>query len=158
MTSNLLWIKGAAGLLLLSLLAWGVNTFLNYEQGIGYDRRTAEYLVQENKDLKAAKDETIRLNSVILEAQNEAKKREDANRQLSARIGVLNGRLRDTTGNINRLVSSATENALRNATRTYGTLFGECREAYDAMGQAAAGHLSDVEKLEASWPIQKDVP
>lgn len=132
------------------------NQYLDSVEQRGYDRRTAEYIQQENKDLKAALEETARLNHVIEKAENEAKQREETNRVLSARNASLLGKLRDTDASIDKLVSSATADALRDATRAFSSLFGDCRKDFDAMGRAAAGHLSDVKKLEASWPVKAD--
>lgn len=146
----------------LLLIAGGVlviiwfNQYLSSVEQRGYDRRTGEYVKQENKDLKAALLETDRLNDVIKEAQNAAKEREERIRALSARNAGLLSKLRDTDASIDKLVSSATADALRDATRAFSSLFGDCRKDFDAMGRAAAGHLSDVKKLEASWPVKAD--
>ena len=134
-------------------LIW-FNQYLASVEQRGYDRRTGEYTKQENQDLKAALLETDRLNGIIKEAINEATKRNEANRVLSARNASLLGKLRDTDANINTLVSSASAEALRNATRAFSSLFGDCRADFDAMGRAAAGHLVDVKKLEDSWPVK----
>lgn len=143
----------AIGLLIAGLI-YGYNVFVHTQQQIGYDRRSGEYTKQENKELKAALLETDRLNSIIKEAQSEAKKREEANRVLSVRNAGLLSKLRDTDASINTLVSSASAEALRNATRAFNSLFGECREDFEAMGRAAAGHLIDVKKLDGSWPVK----
>lgn len=136
-------------------LVAGYSWFVNHQRQIGYDQRTAEYTVQENKDLRAALAETIRLNNIIKEANDEAKKREEANRVLSLRNASLLGKLRNTDARINELVSSATDDALRNATRSFTGLFADCRADFEAMGRAAAGHRSDVIKLQASWPVKE---
>lgn len=140
--------------LLIAALVYGYNVFVDAQQQIGYDRRTGEYTKQENKDLKAALLETDRLNGIIKEAQSEAKKREEANQALSARNASLLGKLRDTDAHIDTLVSSATTEALRKATRAFSSLFGDCRTDFEAMGRAAAGHQSDVRQLEDSWPTK----
>ena len=146
----------------LLLIAGGVltiiwfNLYLNSVEQRGYDRRSGEYVTQENKDLKAALLETDRLNNVIKEAQSAAKEREERIRSLSARNAGLLSKLRDTDARIDKLVSSATADALRNATRAFSSLFGDCREDFAAMGRAAAGHQSDVRKLEQSWPVKAD--
>ena len=125
-----------------------MNAFLSYEQQIGYDRRTAEYTQQENADLKAAMQETIRLNKIVEAAQNEAKERDKQMSEANARIASLSGKLRNTQRSIDTLVSNATTDALRKATTTFNALFEDCRGAYEEMGRAAAGHSSDVVTLE----------
>lgn len=145
------WIKLALAAAAVAAILFGISMFLDYEQGIGYDRRTAEYTAQENKDLKAAVAETIRLNNVIKEASDAAKIREAEYAKLAATNAALLGKLRTTTANIDALVSSATAAALRDATRAYGRLFTECRAAFEEMGRAATGHRSDVKKLTDSW-------
>ena len=145
------WLKPLLILIAVAAILFGINMFLDYEQGIGYDRRTAEYVVQENQDLKNALAETIRLNKVIEEASDAAKIREAEMAKLAASNATLLGKLRDTDSRINALVSNATAEALRNATRAYGRLFDECRAAFEEMGRAASGHRSDVKKLSDSW-------
>lgn len=145
------WLKPLLILLGVGAILFGINMFLDYEQGIGYDRRTAEYTVQENADLQKALKETERLNNVIKEADDAAKIREAQLAKLAASNTALLGKLRATTANIDALVSSATADALRNATRAYGGLFTDCRAAFEGMGRAAAGHRSDVKKLSDSW-------
>ena len=134
-------------------VCWAVNTFLDYEQKIGYDRRTAEYTEQENKDLKAAIIETGRLQGIVKEAQDARKKQEAIQRQLSERNAVLTGRLRDSDARINSLLSSASTEALTYAVRAYAGLFADCRGAYEEMGRAATGHRNDVKTLDTSWPV-----
>ena len=146
-----LFLKGIIIACLIGIVTWGVNAFLSYEQGIGYNKRTAEYIEQENKDLKAALLETERLNKLIQEATNARKKLEEANRIMSLRNNTLLNKLRDTDARINSLLSGASTEALQSAIRAYRELFAECREAYAEMGRAAAGHLADVKQLEAAW-------
>lgn len=145
---NLMLAKIIAGLALVALIGFGVNWFLNYEQQIGYDRRTAEYVVQENADLKAAMQETIRLNKIVETAQNEAKERDKQMAESSSRIATLSSQLRNSQRSIDTLVSTATTDALRKAATAFNALFEDCRGAYEAMGRAAAGHSSDVVTLE----------
>lgn len=147
-------LKATCLLILVALLAWGIDSFLQHQQQIGYDRRTQEYTVEENKALQAALAETVHLQSLIQKAQDEAKKREEVNRVLSARNASLLGKLRNADARINELVSGASLEASRNAVRAYAGLFAECRDDFEAMGRAAAGHYSDVKTLEASWPEQ----
>lgn len=141
-------------LVLAALVSWSVDQLLKHQQQLGYEQRTQEYRVEENKALQAALAETYRLNSLIQKANDEAKKREEANRVLSVRNNTLLGKLRNADTRINELVSSASLEASRNAVRAYAGLFAECRDDFEAMGRAAAGHYSDVKTLEASWPEQ----
>ena len=149
-----LWIKIGLAMALVVALFFGVNRYNGHQQGIGYDRAMDDVRKQENADLKAALRETERLNKIITEAQDAAKRREAANRQLSVRNAALLERLRDTDARIDALVSSATADALRNATRAYAGLFADCRADFEGMGRAAAGHRSDVEKLGDAWPTK----
>ena len=149
------WVRLLIVAAISTALVAGYSWFVHHHQKIGYDLRTAEYVLQENKDLKAAMAETIRLNQVIKEAQDEAKKRDEANQVLSLRNASLLGKLRNTDSRINELVSSATDDALRNATRSFTGLFADCRANFETMGRAASGHLNDVRTLEASWPVKE---
>ena len=144
--------KIIAGLLLLAFLVWGIDRFLAHQQKIGYDRRTAEYTLEENKALQAALSETLRLQTLIKKANDEAKQREEANRVLSVRNAGLLSKLRNADARINELVSGASLEASRNAVRAYAGLFADCRTGFEEMGRATAGHYVDVKKLEASWP------
>jgi hypothetical protein len=150
------WMKVAALMALVGALAWGAHVFVSYEQQIGYDRRVAEDLTQENADLKAAMAETVRLNGVITEAQNAAKIREGKIATLAASNDALLGKLRVSTANVDALVSSASADALAGAVRAYGGLFTNCRERFETMGLAASGHRSDVKTLVDGWPRKKE--
>jgi chromosome segregation ATPase len=149
---NDLVLRIVAVVVLVAAAVWGYSAFVNHQRAIGYQQAIADVQKQENADLKAALKETIRLNGLITEANNAANERELERQRLTARIATLNGRLRDTEASIDRLVASASADALRQATAAFNTLFGECRGAYEAMGQAAQGHSDDVRTLTAAWP------
>ena len=151
---TLWWVRLLIVAVISTALVVGYSWFVNHQQKIGYDQRTAEYVLQENQDLKAALAETARLNHIIEKAQDEAKQREETNRVLSLRNASLLGKLRNADARINELVSSASADALRDATRAYAGLFAECRTDFEALGRSAAGHLNDVRTLQASWPVK----
>lgn len=149
---TLIALKVVCVAVLLAALGFGVNRLDHSRQEIGYQRAVAEYKAKEAEDLKVAMAETKRLNAKVQEAQNEAEKREAANLDLVKRVNVLAGRLRHADENLNALVSRATHTALAEATTAYAALFAECRDEYAEMGEAAAGHQSDVATLITAWP------
>ena len=147
-----LWAKALIAAALVAVVVVGVNRYNAHQQNIGYQRAVSEYKAEEAKALKAALDETARLNDKVTEAQNNASKREKENQNLSVRIAALDDRLRQRDAVFIGKLSSATSEAVRNAASAYAALFAECRGRYAEMGRAAAGHFSDVVKLEEDWP------
>ena len=145
-------LKVLAVLAVVAALAWAWTSFIDHQQDIGYQRAVAEYKAEEVKALKAALEETARFKDKATEAQNNASKREQENQILSGRIVVLNDRLRQRDAVFSVQLSGATAEAVRNAASAYQALFAECRGLYAEMGSAAAGHFSDVVKLEEAWP------
>ena len=148
-------LKGIVVAFIIGLVIYGYNMFVNHHQKLGYDKRTSEYIEQENKDLKAAIAETERLKQLVEEATNERKKIEDKNTILVTRNNSLLSKLRDHDTNTNQLMSTASYDALQFAAKTYRELFAECRAAYAEMGRAAAGHLEDIKQLETAWPTKE---
>lgn len=148
-------LKGIVVAFIIGVVIYGYNMFVNHHQKLGYDKRTSEYVEQENKDLKAAIAETERLKQLVEEATNERKKIEDKNTILVTRNNSLLSKLRDHDTNINQPMSTASYDALQFAAKTYRELFAECRTAYAEMGRAATGHLEDVKQLETAWPIKE---
>ena len=146
-------IKGVIALALVAGLIFGYVQWADHQQDVGYQKAVAEFREQENADLKAAMRETIRLNQVIEDARHAAEERDKERQRLADRVDTLNGQLRDTERSIDRLVSSASADALREATAAFNTLFAECRTAYESMGRAADGHSDDVRTLTDSWPV-----
>lgn len=145
-------LKAIAAAVMVAALLWAYNSFVEHQQDIGYQRAVAEYKAEEAKALKAALEETARLKDKVTEAQNNANKREQENQILSGRIVTLNNRLRQRDAVFSGQLSSASADAVKNAAGAYAALFAECRGNYAEMGSAAAGHFSDVVKLEESWP------
>lgn len=148
-------LKGIVVAFIIGVVIYGYNMFVNHRQKIGYDKRTAEYVEQENKALKAAIAETTRLKQLVEDATNVRKSLEEKNTALVTRNNSLLSKLRDHDTNINQLMSTASYDALQFAAKTYRELFAECRAAYEEMGRAAAGHLEDVKQLETAWPIEE---
>jgi uncharacterized iron-regulated membrane protein len=151
-----LWLKAVMIAMVVAALFFAVNWYNTYQQTIGYDRAMGEVAKRDNVELNKQLNEVARLNDVILEAQNAAKKREEANRALAMRNAELLGSMRDTDAAISAAIGSATSAALADATRAFSALFGECRNDFETMGRAAAGHLVDVKKLSEAWPRKKD--
>ena len=148
-------LKGIVVAFIIGVVIYGYNMFVNHHQKIGYDKRTAEYVEQENKDLKAAIAETTRLKELVEDATNVRKSLEEKNTALVTRNNSLPSKLRDHDTNINQLMSTASYDALQFAAKNYRELFAECRTAYAEMGRAATGHLEDVKQLETAWPIKE---
>lgn len=148
-------LKGIVVAFIIGVVIYGYNMFVNHHQKIGYDKRTAEYVEQENKALKAAIAETTRLKQLVEDATNVRKSLEEKNTALVTRNNSLLSKLRDHDTNINQLMSTASYDALQFAAKTYRELFAECRAAYAEMGRAAAGHLEDVKQLETAWPTKE---
>ena len=146
------WIKAIMVAVVVAGIGLALNRLDASRQQVGYDRAMAEVTGKENESLKFLLAETERLNKQVAEAQRNAQEREAANQVLTDRVNALTGKLRNTQRSIDASIATATADALRQATTTFNTIFGECRERYEQMGRNATGHSSDVVTLEQAWP------
>ena len=149
------WVKPAIILVLLAVIAFGLNRLLDHEQQLGYDKAMAEVTKKENESLKFALAEITRLNQKVEDAQNAAKEREAESQKYLTRIGVLDSKLRDSQRTIGDAAATASTDALRKAIPAFNTLFADCRGKFEAMGRAASEHYSDVVTLEQAWPVNQ---
>jgi hypothetical protein len=131
---------------------YGVHEFLEHERDIGRNEVRAEYV----KQLQEAKD-AAHLRETELIAQRDkaienAQARDDTIRTLAARAGVSSNSLRDTIAALGERLSSATADALRQTTRTYGQLLAACDGEQRSMAEEAERANSDKRTLIEAWP------
>ena len=139
-----------AAVITAAVFAW--NHFLDYEQGIGYDRAVAEYNVKLLAAKEAADKREQELSAQVQEAQANGLKREETIKALAAAVGKSSDSLRNTANAIRLGLPHATVEAARTAADAFATVFSECQGRYGELAAKADGHASDVRTLEEAWP------
>lgn len=143
-----------AGLYLTLFLAIGLGQWrwLAAADAQGYSRRSAE--------VNAAALEAERENQVnerkraanVMEAINEAAKREQLARRTAAAVRAERDGLRGDLYAIRRELPTATTDAARQRAATLAELFAECSGAVEGMAAKAQGHASDSLTFQQAWP------
>lgn len=139
------WIKAIAAVVFLGFLVWGTNSFLNYEQGIGYARRVAE-------DNAAIIDAERRLTKLQEEAQNAATENEKQRRHSATAADTAIAKLRERLAAVGTSLDTASVEACRATAARLSAVFGECQAEYRKMGEAADGHAADSLMFQNAWP------
>lgn len=139
---------------LLAGVAFGIHSFLNHEQQIGYDRAVAEYNVKLISAQNAAIAQQAVYQKQIEDATNAAKKREQTIQTTTAAAATANDSLRDALTHIRDGVSSATAASLSSSVVALSTLFGECSSRYVGMAEKADRHSSDAQRIYDDWPVK----
>ena len=147
-----LWIEIAVLVALIGGGVIAVHKFLSYEQQIGYDRAEAIYTKQLAEAQAAAMKREVELKAQVETALKGAKDREIVIQKSATAAASAAGSLRATLDGVRAGVPSATVQALRDATTTLSTVFGDCADRYQGLAEKADRHASDVRTLSEAWP------
>ena len=145
-------LKALTAAVVVVVLLWAYNEFIEYQQNIGYQRAVAEYNQDMIDAMDAADQRERELTQKVKEAQDEGLKREETIKTLAAAVGRSSAGLRDTTSTIRLGLPGLAVDAARQTADTALALFGECQERYGRLAEKADGHVNDVQTLEAAWP------
>ena len=133
----------------------GIHKFLDYEQGIGYDKAVNEYTAAALKAEEAARLTEVNLRKQLEDATNAATQREQTIRAANAAAAASANGLRDALGHIRDGVPGATAASLAQSTIALATLFDQCATRYTDVAEKADRHASDAKRLIDSWPKVK---
>ena len=139
-----------AAVIAAAVFAW--NHFLDYEQGIGYDRAVAEYNVKLLAAKEAADQREQELTTQVQEAQANGLEREETIRTLAAAVGKSSDSLRNTANAIRLGLPHATVEAARTAADAFAAVFTDCQRRYVEVAEKADRHWSDYRELSEAWP------
>ncbi len=132
---------------------WGIHSFLDHEQKIGYDKAVAEYAVKLQDAKDAAKLVEDGLRTQVAEAQAKGNEREKTIRDVVASSVVASTSLRDTLARMRSSIPGATTEALAHSVTTLSTVFDDCQAKYRTMAETADRHASDSKTLSDAWPV-----
>ena len=141
------WAKALAVLAAVVALGLAWNAFLDYEQGIGYDRRKAEDNVALIAAQDAAKIETERLNKEKNDAIAARITAENKGAISAAAVAAANLQLRDARARLRDSLSNSTIEACRATVAAYDFVFGECTSRLETVARSADGHYADTVML-----------
>ena len=145
-----LLIEIGAVVLILGMVALGIHKFLDYEQGIGYDRAVAEYKAQEAKDREAAKQKEIESAKQKETAENERTLQGQRIDALASALNTTANRLRGASSTLLSNLPSTTPEAARATAVAFSSVFGECVQRLTEVARIADGHAADVRLLKAA--------
>ena len=145
-------LKAIAVAVVVAVLLWAYNSFIDHQQDIGYQRAVAEYDKKLIDAKNAADQRESEWKNKVKEAQDAGLKREETIKALAAAVGRTSAGLHDTTANIRLGLPGLALDAARQTADTALALFGECQERYGRLAEQTDGHLNDLQTLEAAWP------
>lgn len=148
-----LWlIKAGAAVLAVLGLWYGVESWNDGQQRIGYDRAVAEYQAKKATADREALVKERQLRKEKDDALQQAALREQQLRADNAAAHAASLGLRDTVADLRRRLVTDSVEACRATADAALAVFGECQDRYRTLAQAAAGHASDVQTLSEAWP------
>jgi hypothetical protein len=115
----------------------------------------AEKVVQQQALIaaeKASRAKELALNAKVMEASNEARKRETALKADAARARSELDGLRHDNDNFRRILPSLADDAVRRYAATANDVLAECSRRYQGVAEAADGFASDSLMLQNAWP------
>ena len=158
MTSLL--IKYGIYTLLVILLLLGAFYYVNehdkVQQKIGADKVQVAWDAQILKDKEYAKVVSDKLQKDKDNGEIKAQIRVDAANKLAS-AAVASSKLLDTT--VKSIITSsitASNETNRKYIAAFSSVFGDCKNQYTEMGQAAQGHANDSLKLQQEWPVNTE--
>ena len=108
---------------------------------------------ERDRQIDAVRQAKSRLRAQVMEAQEDARKREETLVADAAAAGRAADGLRSQIASLRRGLSAATAEANRRTADAALDVFGECVERYQAVAQAADGHANDAVTLDQAWPV-----
>lgn len=160
---NALVARAVVAAVLVALAVFAFNRFVAHEQQIGYDRAVAEMNADKLKKIAVADAIAESWKSLYQEAENARANAVQKNTQLAADNARVLSRLGGLRYDIDSLrarrMSEVTAETCTATARTFGELFGDCQARierlagrYGEVARAAAGHQTDAETLDKTWP------
>ncbi|MCG9079406.1 hypothetical protein [Laribacter hongkongensis] len=111
--------------------------------------------VERDRQIDAARQAESRLRAQVMEAQEDAQKREEKLVADAAAAGRAADGLRSQIASLRRGLSAATAEANRRTADAALDVFQQCADEYRAVAQAADQHASDAVTLDQAWPASE---
>lgn len=111
--------------------------------------------VERDRQIDAARQAESRLRAQVMEAQEDAQKREEKLVADAAAAGRAADGLRSQIASLRRGLSAATAEANRRTADAALDVFQQCTDEYRAVAQAADQHASDAVTLDQAWPASE---
>ena len=105
-----------------------------------------------DRQIDAVRQAKSRLRAQVMEAQEDARKREETLVADAAAAGRAADGLRSQIASLRRGLSAATTEANRRTADAALDVFQQCADEYRAVAQAADQHASDAVTLDQAWP------
>lgn len=99
-----------------------------------------------------AAEEAVALKNQVIEAQNEAKKRETELRAAAAAAGSQSDGLRDDIAALRGQYDRLSADAVRERAVAVGAVLQQCSQRYGELAEKADRHANDVRTLMDAWP------
>ena len=109
--------------------------------------------VERDRQIDAARQAESRLRAQVMEAQEDARKREETLVADAAAAGRAADGLRSQIASLRRGLSAATAEANRRTADAALDVFQQCVDQYRAVAEAADGHANDAVTLDQAWPV-----
>jgi septal ring factor EnvC (AmiA/AmiB activator) len=152
LTPQSLLTKVIAWLAVIAVVVASLWATANHYENIGYDKRKAEDMVQLNKDLIAAKNQTAVLQSKVDKASYDLAQTKMALANTSATNRDLSNRLREQLTAFNAGLSNDSKQTLIARINTLSDVLSECTSRYTEVATKADSYAADSKMMQESWP------
>lgn len=151
-TPQSLLTKVIAWLAVVAIVIGALWMTANHFENVGYEKRKAEDMVQLNKDLIAAKNQTAVLQSQVDKAYYDLAQTEAVLAKTSATNRDLSNRLREQLTTFNASLPNDSKQTLIDRIGALSDVFSECTSRYAEMATKADSHAADSKMMQEAWP------
>lgn len=152
LTPQSLLLKVVAWLAIIAIVVGGLWATANHFENVGYEKRKAQDMVQLNKDLIAAKNQTATLQSKVDQANYELTQTKAALAKTSATNRDLSNRLREQLVAFNTGLSNDSKQTLIDRVNALSDILSECTSRYTEVATKADSYAADSKMMQESWP------
>ena len=146
------------GVVVMALIGFGVHHFIEYEQGIGYNKAVVTYQAAALQQEKLVAIQQAQFTKQIQDANENAIIRQKQIDVLNNSLVVSSHSLRDTTTALGNSLSTASQASNIATASASLKLLSECTARYSDLAEKADRHVSDEMTLIESFPKQNPQP
>ena len=152
LTPQSLLLKVVAWLAVIAIVVGSLWATANHFENVGYEKRKAEDMVQFNKDLIAAKNQTAILQSQVDKAYYDLAQSKAVLAKTSATNRDLSNRLREQLSAFNSSLPNDSKQALIDRTVALSKSFLECSSQLTEVARQADAYAADLKMMQEAWP------
>ena len=147
-----LLLKVVAWLAVITIVVGSLWATARHFENVGYQKRKAEDMLQLNKELIQAKNQTAVLQSQVDKAYYELSQTQASLAKTAATNRDLSNRLRNGLSSYNRGLSDDSKQALIDRINALSEILGDCTDRYTEVATKADSYAADLKMMQEAWP------